>query len=461
MPPDDDVSRTEQIRRCGLHPSFRNHNHSPAMEVLANGDLLALYYSSFHEYDPEVGLIATRLRFGADEWDMPSMMFDMPGANDHAPLLWNDDGTIWLFWGNPQIDGRFPFQFTISTDNGATWSEVVFPHLPGPIGEWEKPQPINIAFRSGGTIFLATDARGATSMLWASDDNGRTWRDTGGRTFGRHTTFVPLRDGRILGMGGKGTEIGGFLPRSISTDNGRSYQVSRTPFAALTSGQRPCIVRLASGRLFFAGDFQNKQARQPAGVNESGCYVALSDDDGQSWHIKKLAGTQNGGRLNDTLGYCVARQAGDGNIHLITSVTHPALHFEMNEAWILSDQTNVTDAGNAVGNINEVRQHRESFADGTARVLWHAGFDSNRRYLLHGHETWYHANGRPQRQAQYDRGRKTGIETLYASDGSKIWQWEHAGGTAVWTTYWPNDRVRSISKWKDRILVAGSDQFFD
>jgi hypothetical protein len=338
LPVPPDGSTPEEIRAAGLHPAFRSDHHSPGFEVLPNGDLLAVFYSAYHEYDSEVGLIATGLRFGADEWDRPSFAFDLPGANDHAPMLWNDDGTLWLFWGNPQLPGAFPFNFATSTDNGATWGEVTFPRIVGPSGELGKPQPINTAFRDrNGTIFIATDAKGASSMLWASDDDGRTWRDTGGRTFGRHTTFVLLRDGRILGMGGKNAQLDGYMPRSISPDGGKTYEISRTPFPALTSGQRPCIARLASGRLLLAGDLQNKQGEQPPTIRETGCYVALSDDEGETWRMRKLIDTQRGNKLNDTLGYCVARQAPDGLIHIITSRTRPSVHFEVNEAWILSE----------------------------------------------------------------------------------------------------------------------------
>src|SRR4051794_10071459 len=244
LPVPPDGSTPDEIRSSGLHPAFRNDHHSPGFEVLPNGDLLAIFYSAYHEYDPEVGLIATRLRGGADAWDMPSFAFDLPGVNDHAPMLWSDAklgaGKLWLFWGNPQLPGAFPFSYTTSIDNGATWSEVSFPRIVAPVGELGKPQPINTAFRDRtGRIFVATDAKGASSMLWASENDGRTWRDTGGRTFGRHTTFVLLRDGRILGMGGKNAHIDGYMPRSISSDGGKTYHVSRTPFPALTSGQRP------------------------------------------------------------------------------------------------------------------------------------------------------------------------------------------------------------------------------
>ncbi|MCX6894716.1 MAG: SUMF1/EgtB/PvdO family nonheme iron enzyme [Verrucomicrobia bacterium] len=129
--------------RAGLHPSFRRHAHSPGLAACPNGDLLPVIYVSandkkYCEYEIGVSLIAARLRFGADQWDMPDPMFDTPDANDHAPLLWTDweaGGRMYFFWGSPQIArGAFPFQWMTSDNSGATWSEVHYPFFPGPIG---------------------------------------------------------------------------------------------------------------------------------------------------------------------------------------------------------------------------------------------------------------------------------------------------------------------------------------
>ena len=39
-------------------------------------------------------------------------------------------------------------------------------------------------------MYVASDAAGASSVLWASRDDGKTWYDTGGRSAGRHTTYA-------------------------------------------------------------------------------------------------------------------------------------------------------------------------------------------------------------------------------------------------------------------------------
>jgi hypothetical protein len=54
-----------------------------------------------------------------------------------------------------------------------------------------------------GVIYLPVDGAGGTSVLFASNDEGKTWTDTGGRTAGRHTTLVLGKDGAMIGFGGK------------------------------------------------------------------------------------------------------------------------------------------------------------------------------------------------------------------------------------------------------------------
>lgn len=470
IPPED--AKPEAINQAGLHPSFRGHSHSPGFEVLPNGDALLVIYTSYNEYEPEVSLISARLRFGAEEWDMPSPFLDTPGANDHAPLLARDGETLRLFWGNPYAEGHFPFQSLTSHDNGATWSDVTFPHITGPLGKaLERPQPINTTIRDRtGSFFLAVDAAGggplgSQSMLWATSDNGATWQDTLGRTFGRHTSFVLRQDGSILAMGGKNSGIDDFMPRGISRDGGHSYAMSKTPFSQLNSGQRPCIIRLAGGRLFMAGDFQpSKKTRKPASITEEGSYVALSDDDGETWRIKRLPGAYSEHRKLPSVGYCVARQAPNGVIHLITSLNHPALHFELNEAWILSDATLADNDPrmdqSAATTIGQVAAHEDKFPDGRVLLTWTDGVANDGRVLLHGRETWFHASGAKQHEVDYRFGLKIGHETYWSPTGTKEWEWDHdEGGASTWKTYWSDGTLRSESIWKNHELVPGTDQF--
>lgn len=454
----------EAIVAAGLHPAQLGHNHSASLVVCPNGDLLAVFFSSSTpstEYYPNTSFIAARLRFGAEQWDMPGPFYDFPDVNDQSSLLWNDGGVVHHFGGGVGLWG-VPFRWNSSRDSGATWDEIKFPLLTGPLGGYST-QPISHAFRGpDGTMYLSNDAIEGESMLWASRDNGKTWFDTGGRTAGRHTVFVRLKDGGILGIGGKNTDIEGYMPQTVSYDNGRSWSApTKTPFPALGSNQRPSLLRLASGRLFFASDFQHRDGRQPAGVTERGAFVALSEDEGRTWKIKKLPGAlpHEGWTLKErqgwtrfyhgdaTLGYSVAAQGPNGVIHLMTSMNHPSLHFEMNEAWILSDAGELPAPDVGAG---RTVQGEEKYPDGGIKARWSGKVLPEGRFLLDGSETWYFPGGAKQYEVQWRNGVKTGLEILWREDGGKIWQWEHrADGVSVWTQYWPNGRPKRVSQWKD------------
>ena len=457
-PPENCHRRT--IDAAGLHPSFCGHNHSPAVEVMPNGDVLLIIFTSWTEYEPEMSLMATRLRFGADEWEMPSYLIDFPDASDNCPLLGTDGEQVRLYWASTGGVGAYPFQWITSADSGATWSDAKFPQFTTPIGPHSR-QPINTALRDReGTIYVSSDAIGGSSLLWISRDGMKTWQDSGGRTGGRHTTFALLKDNRtILGMGGKNSDLNGYMPKSISDDGGKTWAVSPTVFPAYGANQRPCVLRLQSGRLFFCGDFQRIDGASPATVTNRGAFAALSDDDGRAWHVKKLPGTQphENPRLHggaDTLGYSVARQAPNGVIHLITTMNRPCLHFELNEAWILAEETAPVDSAQLMTNtattIRDVRRYEEKYANGRPRIVWHAGLGNDGRYLLDGRETWHYPNGRKQYEATYALGRKVVTETFYHFNGSKKWQWRHsAEGASTWTQWWADGQKKAESAWRN------------
>jgi hypothetical protein len=432
---------------------------------MPNGDLLAIYFTSAGYADgrrdpkcpsgeatPDIALMATRLRFGSERWDMPELFIDYPDINDVAALLWNDGGTVWLFWGGYLADN--PFRWTRSRDNGATWEDHVFVFPEGDFGAFSVGQPINSAFRGpDGAIYVACDGAGNDSLLWVSRDEGVTWRDTGGRTGGRHSTCVPLTDGSILCLGGKSTDIDGYMPQSVSRDGGKTWRVSKTAFPALGGNQRPTLIRLSSGRLFFAGDYQHRRGRKPDTITERGSFVALSDDEGKTWRLRTIPGALPHEESEDpdspaTIGYAVARQAPNGVVHLITSMNHPSLHFEMNEAWIL----NLEDASGSGDSVEkgEVFEEREEYPDGTLKAVWNGKLSRDGRYVLDGTETWYYPDGRKRWEATYRDGVKVGVETYWSSDGGKRWMWEHReDGASVWTQWWPNGRKRSESTWRD------------
>ncbi len=449
--PPTDVS-WEASRAVGLPKGMWPHIHNPGLGICPNGDLLASFYTAKlgprGEDQPEVLLIGTRLRFGADQWDMPDIFIDFADVNTTSPCFYKEGQTLYLFCGHTFYDRHYPFQWITSTDNGGTWNEPYFPQITNDLGPY-TPQPINTIFRGNdGVWYVPTDGYGGTSVLWASKDNGRTWIDTGGRTFGRHTTFQMLKDGRILGMGGKKTHIDGYMPKSISSDGGKNWIVSKTPFSEMGGNQRPCLIRLQSGRLFMCGDFQHKSGRHPEGVKQRGSYVALSDDEGETWHIKQLKGTLTHyeDNLYETIGYSVARQAPNGIIHILSSATTPLQHFEINEAWILNEKA----AWDLIYKPKVIakEEYKEFYPSGKIKTLWQGGVTTEGLYMHQGQQIWYYESGQKQWEVNWEGGRKTGDETFWDASGGIRWTWRHNNdGTSIWTQYWSNGNKRSESSW--------------
>lgn len=404
--------------KIGFAPGLGVAYHNSAVQVCNNGDLIAAYYNTpKYEDDPDQTILTMRLRYGAEDWDMPEPWPDFPDAADAAPVFWNNGGRMWFFFGSPRLLGGPPFQFMTSTDNGADWSAIEFPRLTGPVGKF-TPQPINSVVRAkDGTIYLPVDAVGSTSVLFASKDDGRTWYDTGGRTAGRHTTLVLGEDGSLIGYGGKNSEIDGFMPKVVSRDGGKSYEKSKTPFRPLGSGQRPSIIRLASGRLFFVADLFDKKK---LGSQGAGALVALSDDDGATWTTRRLPNLV-------TVGYTTATQAPNGVIHIVTSKNEPPVHIELNEAWV---------------------QHGGP-EDPEARG----------QYRLEGTQTFYYPDRQKQWEVTYRHGRKTGTETYWDAAGRKQWERDYQpDGVWTWKIFDRAGRLTAESRWKGKDLLEANPE---
>jgi len=470
--PDFDGEALETVWSLGVERGYGGAHHNSALAVCDNGDLLSAYYNTIFggERGACVSIMSQRLRHGTNRWDMPSSWPDMVDCDDEGPVIWNDGGTLWFFWGSPRQSEGFPFQYTKSKDNGRTWQAVEFPLFESRVGPFSA-QPINSAFRdSKGTVYLAVDGSHSpkTSELFASRNNGRTWYDTRGRTYGRHSTFVLLENDVILAFGGKQAEIDGFHPVSMSRDGGRTYDISASPLPALGGGTRASLIKLQNARLFYVADMHLRSYGRltadmaPPGYVDCGSYAALSGDGGETWRCRKLTG---GNVLDDkgrpieveTVSYVTARQSRDGIIHIVTSHNRPGnLHFELNEAWVLGGKTGRETAApfDVEMQPETIKNYTERFEDGRLMVSYSAGIGEDGHFLLDGTEIWYYRNGQKRWQTTYQAGNPAGTETYWKEDGSIAWKKTYAGdGTYLWTVYRPDGSVRAKSKWRNRTLL--------
>ncbi len=190
-----------------------------------------------------------------------------------------------------------------------------------------------------------TGGEGGTA-IYISKDGGRTWSDPGGRTAGIHAGIVQLEDGRLMALG-RGNNIDGMMPKSISADMGRTWQYSASPFQPIGGGQRLVLLRLNEGPVFFASFAKEMMIADASGRERpvSGLFGAISLDEGETWPSKRLISDDGPGRQVETTdgvpftmsastaeprGYLSVCQGAGNIIHLISS----RQHYAFNLTWL-------------------------------------------------------------------------------------------------------------------------------
>jgi hypothetical protein len=329
-------------------PIFAGHNHCPAIVECPNGDLLAIWYTGIGERERNMAVCASRLRWGADRWEPASPFWDPTDRNDTALALWFDgDKTIYHFNSLSVSSNwsRMAVVMRTSTDSGATWSKARL-ILPEHDGEHQLSEAV-IRLADGGIAITNDGGR----TLWISRDEGLTWINPGGNILGNHPSVVQLDDGRLLGFG-RGAPIDGRMPKSISTDGGKTFNHTASEFPPIGGGQRLALLKLREGPLFFAS-FANLNGISdvPVMIKDSEgsmhqvreLFAAVSFDGGKTWPHRRLV-TDDGpgrtvectdggavtlsGRSSEHRGYLSVCQSLDGMIHLISSRQHYAFNLK-------------------------------------------------------------------------------------------------------------------------------------
>ncbi len=345
-------------------PVFNRHNHCPALVNCRNGDLLAIWYTCKTEPGRELGIVASRLPYGQEQWQVASDFWDAPDRNDHASALWVDEkGTLYHFNGLSAAAtwGSLATIMRTSTDHGATWSKarLIMPEH----GLHHMPIESVIRTREGAILVPCDAVPGGSggSAVLVSRDEGQTWVDpgegreepvfsagaTGAWIAGIHAGFFQRADGSLLAFG-RGNDIDKRMPMSVSRDLAENWTYSASPFPPIGGGQRLVVLRLQEGPILFCSFGREVRFKDAAGNERvgSGLFAALSTDEGESWEIKRLVtddgpprtvdGGGNTGKFTmsatsaEPRGYLSICQAANGVIHLISSKQH----YAFNLAWL-------------------------------------------------------------------------------------------------------------------------------
>jgi formylglycine-generating enzyme len=327
-------------------PVFISQNHSPSITECPNGDLLAVWFSTMGETGVETANAASRLRFGAKEWDPASSFWDAVDVNDHAPKIWWDgDRTLYHI---VEARGHGDNLIRRSTDNGATWSKAAVLRSHG--------EPANSLIRMrDGVIALTYD----DSSIFISRDNGQAWQQRGrdrrstddpkpgsSGPFipGLHAPIVQLADGRLMAFSRLDAmplqERFGFkMPASYSSDLGETWQWEVSEFPIVSSVQKPVLLRLKEGPIVlcsFTDEWRNWKNRKGLVFKSSsgdytgyGLFAAVSYDEGQTWPDRRLLAPEDK-PIADGYGYLALTQTRDGRLQLLTSKNH----YVFNLAWV-------------------------------------------------------------------------------------------------------------------------------
>ena len=142
------------------------------------------------------------------------------------------------------------------------------------------------------------------------------------------------------------------MPKSISSDLGKSWTSEPSDFSPIGGGQRLVLIRLHEGPLFFASF-----ANTPMSITDSsgasrqvtGLFAALSYDEGKTWPVRRLISDDGPGREVETIdgnrfvlsrssaepkGYLSICQGTNKVIHLISSREYYAFNLK----WVEADR---------------------------------------------------------------------------------------------------------------------------
>lgn len=364
---------------------FGPHNHQPAITELPNGDLMVIWYTTKTEEGRELRQVVSRFSSKSQEWDPASIFWIIPDRNIHGcDLFWDkESNAVYHFSGvsAAENDGRsLAVAMRKSFDSGFSWTKPRF--ISSDFNHRGQVICSTIKTTDGKILVFCDDIKDGGTAVYISD-NGNTWFDPGinkavpefeeGKTgawiAGIHASIVELENGKLLAAG-RGNNIKGKMPFSVSIDGGFTWKYSSSEFPPVSGGQRLTMIRLQEGPILLVSftdrrDLPRKEMKGLVGydangnkIKITGLFAAVSFDEGKTWPIKRVISDGSGCRIDSTdpnlydenaknknsnriftmdatsgevMGYCDLIQARNGMIHLISS----RQHYQFNYQWLV------------------------------------------------------------------------------------------------------------------------------
>jgi hypothetical protein len=282
----------------------------------------------------------SRLRWGHDQWDDGCVFWGAPDRKAEYSALWLDKekNRVYNFSSMGVSDSRpGAIVMRYSDDNGANWSKA------RTIVERADEQGVmeNVIRTSTGEIVIPADDHN----IFVSNDDGKSWFTpcNAKGPAGIHTPLIELKNGDLMTFG-RYEDIDGMMPKSISRDMGKTWQVSKSEFSGIGGGKRATLVRLKEGPIVFASFAKDMKMIDGAGKENicNGLYAAVSYDEGKSWPLKRLISDGSGRdvftrknkyyKMTETKsegnGYLASCQSADGIIHIVSNRSEYALNLK-------------------------------------------------------------------------------------------------------------------------------------
>ncbi|NDH93285.1 MAG: exo-alpha-sialidase, partial [Planctomycetia bacterium] len=221
---------------------------------------------------------------GGDSWSQPRLAVGAQTETEQQVYgalvgnLWTDPGgRLWLFFdqqlGDPQ--GRITNWWMRCDDPDAaspTWSQPVM---------FAEGCTLNkpTVLANGDWLLPVSDWQQKTARVFASTDEGGSWRERGhvvfpDWNFDEHM-MVELKDGRLWML----ARTKGQPHESFSADGGRTWSKPRQAATVQNLNSRFFLRRLRSGRILLVKNGSPaERLRQRSHLS-----AWLSDDDGQTW----------------------------------------------------------------------------------------------------------------------------------------------------------------------------------